>query len=53
MNWYFDWRNPTTNISYNKSEADTTIAGTFSYGGYTHTIPTGKSTGSTRQRMSA
>ena len=42
VNWFFDWRNPTTSISYNKTEADTTIAGTFSYGGYTNTFPNGE-----------
>ena len=41
VNWYFDWRNPTTNIIHNKNEADTTIAGTFSFAGYTTTFPNG------------
>ncbi len=41
INWFFDWKNPTTNVGYNKTEADTNIAGTFSYGGYTNTFPNG------------
>ena len=42
VNWFFDWRNPTTNIRYNKTDADSTIAGTFSYAGYTNTFPNGE-----------
>ena len=41
VNWYFDWRHPTTSVSYNKASADSAVAGTFSFGGYTHTFPGG------------
>ncbi len=41
VNWYFDWHNPTTSVSYDQPTADTNIAGTFSFGGYTHTFPNG------------
>lgn len=41
INWTFDWRNPTSNISFDQATADTQIAGTFSFGGYTQTFPNG------------
>jgi autotransporter-associated beta strand protein len=41
VNWTFDWRNPTTNISFDQAAADTQIAGTFSFAGYTQTFPNG------------
>ncbi len=41
VNWTFDWRNPTTNISFDQATADTQIAGTFSLLGYTQSFPNG------------
>ncbi len=41
VNWYFDWRHPTSAVSYNKASADNTVAGIFSFGGYNYTFPGG------------
>jgi autotransporter-associated beta strand protein len=42
INWFYDWKNPTPNVSFNKSSADSQIAGTFSFGGYTNSFPNGE-----------
>lgn len=42
INWFYDWRNPTPNVTFNKFSADSQIAGTFSFGGYTHSFPNGE-----------
>ena len=41
VHWFFDWRHPTQDISYNQADADNCIAGHFAYAGYTYQFPKG------------
>ncbi len=42
VNWTFNWRSPTTNISFDQTTADTQIAGNFSFAGHTQSFPNGE-----------
>ena len=41
VNWYYNWHQPTSAVSYNQSDANLTTNATFSFAGYTVTYPDG------------